>query len=379
MLAAALQVLGTHPNPYENAGPLTVRRIAPDGAVAVTATRLDTQLLEDRPDATGGDDLLVLKRPATVQLLRLTPDGRLRTTWTAPGRAAGTGALARDARGRLALAWLTPGNGLRVATSPDGRTFSRAHAVGAKAIGAVADLAVAVGAGGDPVIAVSRFTATDVLTTTRTGAITGRQHLAHAHGLVATAQTAGGRLGLLIHDTGIEGEQGECVQDGQPRRVWATVAEPRTGRFRAPRRLESQRAYCPDGGAPSLLAGPREQLVVAFGAIPDGDATRTPRTDVAWASDGRPFGPAFTVWPGLGLADAALDPRDGSVVAALTYPDSYHGHGVTVSERAPDGATTASHELSPAGALGALATGAGGRVLAITSADGGSSLSTATP
>lgn len=356
----ALVVSGTRPNPYDSGDVITVRRYSATADPAAVATLGKAQLLDER--ASTKDDLLLVRLNAVglvslgrLQLVKLSADGRLRTVWSAPGLSSATATLARDGRGRVAVAWLTgpAGNAgqpiVRLATSRDGRTFSNARTVrqrGGKPLGAGA-LALALDRHGAPVLSIVRSGrpgATTVARISARGTVLSSQRFSTVSGTPSMAQTASGRIALLVHDTGIEGEIGECVGDGSPRRVWAAVAEPGSTRFGAPASLNTQRAYCGDGGAPELLTAPGNAFVVAFGAIPDG--TAVPEVRVATAAPGAGFADAPVVWPGHGLAGAAIGPRDGSLVVALD------GNPLLSARQGADGALAAPAVLASGTALG---------------------------
>lgn len=371
---------------------LTAQRVSGTGRlIGVPARLAGALLIRDRPRPDGGDDLLVSLpggREAIgagrLALLRAGADGRLRTLWRSPHTIANPRAdVARNGAGRFVIAW-PQRNGVKlhinVVTSADGRHFTAPRALRSARRGLPLELTsfesigVAVGPGGAPIVAVAQSAAggsTVVLQARRDDVVTRRQTFAGATGLLTTEQTPGGRIGLVIHNTGIEGEWGECVGDGRPRKVYATSAEPRSGRFHGLQQLNEQQAFCPDGGAPRIFAGAHDQLVLAFGAIADGQRSSDVR--VAWSSPGHGFGLASTIWPGVQLAGIAADPRAGTLVAALQGPDPQlfgPGQGVSIAARAPDGAMMAPQQLDTTGRLGTLAVGPDGRTVVTVQARG---------
>jgi hypothetical protein len=374
------------PTSFSGIDTLTVQRVDAEGRGAGAAGTISGLLLRDRPRPDGGDDLLIEQPtadragPARLVLARASADGHLRTLWRSQHPIADLDAdVARDAAGRLSIAWHESTRTtvrVKIATSAGGSRFTAPRTL-RDARGAALtftdalytqDMAVAVGHDGDPVVALAQYAKgnrTLVLRARRDGTVTGRQLFAGAGGLVISQQTPGGRIGLLIHDTGIEGEWGECVGDGQARKVFATTAEPNGRAFHQLRPLDQQSAYCPDGGAPVLVAGAGDQLVVAFGAIDD--ARQPADVRVAWSSPGAGFGPPATVWPGAQLTGLVADPRDGTLIAALEDPDRHlfgPGQGVSLTTRAPDGALAAPQRLSATGFLTGFGVGADGRVVA---------------
>jgi hypothetical protein len=292
---SVLLVRGATTGPYTSPNDaLTVQRVT--GRVAsTTATRAGAALAAFRAAADSSADLLAYSTPGALDRGRLTylhlaPDGRLSRRWTSPAGAGSEADLARDAHGRVVVVW-SQGGRVRLVRSADGRTFSAPRTVhaGGRIVASVGWVAAAIDRAGRPVLVathVGRTPATDVLTLDRFGRALRRDALA-GQGIPQTAQTASGRIGIVVHDTGIEGEEGECVADGERRRVWATALEPHGSRPHRLAELSSQRAYCPDGGAPDLLVGRLDQLLVAFGSIPDPQPT--PRVAIAWSAPGRPF------------------------------------------------------------------------------------------
>jgi hypothetical protein len=384
--SAALPSVGRTPT-------LTVQRMSAAGAFGRVSTLRRTVLVRDRPRADGGDDLLVWRLGARgptdlsggrLALVRATATGALRTLWTAPATTDARADVARDAHGRYALAYPGHGDGkgrqsVMVVTSADGRRFTRPRALSregrAVRFALTTDVGVAVGPRGAPIAIVSQFARagradglpgrTTALRARANGTVVARWALGRADGLIATEQAADGRVAVLVHDTGITTEHGECTSDGQGRHVSATASTPGARDFPPLRDLESQTSYCPDGGAPRLLALRGDAFSVVFGAI---DAA-APRGDVRVASttaDPRAgFAAATTVWPGLQLAGATVDRRDGTLVAALQAPDRYgQGRGVSIAARTADGTLSPAHELTATGALTVLAAGRDGRVLA---------------
>ena len=390
-----LRGIGPH-NPYAGAADtlVTIQRVAGDGALGKLQTLPGEKLLRERPTAGGGADLLLfapVDRPGTygygtLRLARVSAAGRVTTLWrSGKGATTDTADLGRDAHGRLALAWFVDRN-VRVVTSRDGTRFSAAHTLrerGAKRavdVRSILALAVALRPGGDPVVALTEYDVklpaggrTRVLTASAAGTVTRTQRFDGVIGLPQLVATPGGRLGLVVHDTGIEGDFGECVADGHPRRISATTAEPGSGRFRPMTTLNEQTTYCEDGGAPVLMAGLRDQLIVAFGAVPSTARTGTPPSisptvEVAWSSAGQAFGAPVATWPGYHLRAAAIDPRDGGVVAGLAAPFQDFGRGVYVGRRPPAGPPSAPEALSPTDALGPLTVAPDGRTLLLTTA-----------
>jgi hypothetical protein len=341
---------------------VTLQRVA-GAATATVAVLPKARVLAVRSRPAGGADLLVVTgltgtggatATGTLKLLRAGASVGATAPQTLWRSAAGQRPLAdfgRVGAGRIALAWQTAGGTFRLVTGgDDGAHMSAARTVraGGRELRGTPATSVAVGVrtGGAPVIAWTEHGragrgSTQVATTTRTGAVTSRQAFRRAEGLVRIEESTGGRLGLLVHDTGRAGDRsGTCATDGAPRRLWATSSEPHGSRFQTISLLAQQRAVCPSGGEPALLAGHAGQLIAVWGAIADG--RKRPRVDAAWSS---PLRGGFdrsgrTLWPGAFLSAAAVDPRTGTLFAALatsTAGFAGTGNGIVIAQRAFDG------------------------------------------
>jgi hypothetical protein len=341
---------------------VTLQRV--EGAAAATVAVLPkARVLAVRPRPAGGADLLVVTgltgtggatATGTLKLLRAGAVAGAATPQTLWRSVAGQRPLADFGRvdaGRLALAWQTARGTFGLVTSgDDGAHMGAARTVhaGGRELRSMPATSVAVGVrtGGAPMIAWTEHGragrgSTQVVQTTPAGTVTGRQAFPRAEGLVRIEQSTGGRLGLLVHDTGRAGDRfGTCKADGAPRRLWATSSEPHGSRFQTISLLAQQRAACPSGGEPALLVGRAGQLIAVWGAIADG--RKAPRVDAAWSSPLRGgFGRSRrTLWPGAFLSAAAVNPRTGTLFAALATPTAGFastGNGITIAQRAFDG------------------------------------------
>ena len=125
-----------------------------------------------------------------------------------------------------------------------------------------------------------------------------------ASGLVEVAVTSGGRVGVRVEDTGIEGDGGECVADRGGRHIRVAVRERGAVRFGATQTIESPRFGCGSGGA-LLRALPGNALAVLY----QGGSYDFPPllARAATAADGAPFGAPSTL---------ATDARADSAVVA---------------------------------------------------------------
>jgi hypothetical protein len=369
-----LVAAGPRSGPRQRPGTLFIQTLKADGDVDTATARSQVLVVAQRPTPSGGLDLLVLESPAraktmtgTLALLHVTSALNAKRVWSAEG-ATGLADFGRGTLGGYAIAWHDR-QGLHVVTSRDGRSFAAPRLIaGAAPKGRfgpplVTDLGVGVGPGGSAVVALTTNASPgriSLLSVSRQGRITRRQETKGVEGLVQVEQTRGGRLGVLVHDTGVSGDAGECVSDRSPRRVWATTAEAGSARFRPLRKLNEQGAYCQDGGAPLLVAGPRETLSAVWGAQPSGEAA-APSVHVAQAAAGSGFGAGAEVWPGYTFGTAAATDPAGGLDVVLRHPDAEGARGVLVARRAPGGAAEAPQELSAGGAGGTLAVDAAGK------------------
>jgi hypothetical protein len=367
---STLLAFGQRSGPGQGPGSLFLQRLRPNGDVETATTLGQVMVVAQRPAPTGGVDLLVLEGSSrarnttgTLALLRLSTALKPRRLWAAE-RATSLADFGRSALGGYAIAWYDRA-GLHVVTSPDGRAFTQPRVL-PKAVPQgrfgplVTDLGVGVDRAGAAVVALTLNASpgrAELLTVSRAGRVVRRQEARGVEGLVQVEQTRGGRVGVLVHDTGVAGEAGECVGDGSPRRVWATAAEAAGGGFRPLRKLNEQSAYCGDGGAPLLVAGPGEALTAVWGALRDA----TPETHVAQARKGAGFPAGALAWPGYAFGRAAAADPAGGVLVALQHPGVQLPRGVLVARRAPGGAAEAPQELSADATPGTLVVDAAGK------------------
>jgi hypothetical protein len=257
---------------------------------------------------------------------------------------------------------------LRLATSANGHRFAPTRPLNGvlpswlatEDIGYVSSLGIALGAGGSPVVALTAWHrprgALVVASLTRAGRVRERTVTRGVEGLVTVRATPTGRVGVLVYDTGIEGEGGECVGDGDPRRVWAAVREPATTAFGPARRLDSLPFVCAAAGA-QLVEGPGGRLAILWGTAEDfpgpGGVTQGPTIRLAQAPPGAPFGAAATVLRDVALRSATFD-ASGAIAVAVTQPDDPSGGPssgpLLVRRIGPDGAVTDPVTLDAAGA-----------------------------
>jgi hypothetical protein len=250
------------------------------------------------------------------------PSGRVLDLW-ATSSSATEGALARGSDRTVAL-W-AEGAWLRTITRPDGGLPTRVRAVPLSLRGVV-DLGLTLDARGRLTAAVA--TGRDglvVAALTRRGAVVRRQRYRAATGLVHMAVTAGGRVGVLIEDTGIEGEGGECVADRGGRHIRAITRAPRAERFGALQLVESPPFGCGSGGA-LLRALPADGLVAIFQG---GSYDHPPLlVRITRAPSGRRFGRPATLATDA-RADTAVVTQRGELVVGLlrrtTQPEVYSG------------------------------------------------------
>jgi hypothetical protein len=303
-------------------GALVTQTIGSDATQAVIAlpagtrtTFAHTTILDTVNRRDGGVDLLVA-RGATgrsrrqLTLRRVMPSGRILDLWSHDSSAT-VGALARGGDRTLAI-W-RDGSKLVTIARPDGGlpTHARSVPLGARA---VVDLALAIdGRGRISVAAMQARGGLVVAALTRRGAVLRRQSYRAASGLVSIAVTPGGRAGVLIEDTGIEGEVGECGSDGRGRHIRAVVRERLAARFGTLRTIESPPFGCGSGGA--LLRATCDESLTA---IYQGGSYDHPPLLVrqAAARRGHGFGAPFTLLPDA-RADTAVVTNAGELVVGL--------------------------------------------------------------
>jgi hypothetical protein len=224
----------------------------------------------------GGTDLLVrdVRNRSTydqVSLLRVGPDGAVRRVWQT-ANADGPAAVAR-AGSRIAIAWVSGVTGrhyrpvLRLATAMEPGAPIRTYRLTgvlppwARRFGPtwLADLDVAMNPDGRVTLALtatSRRRQQLVLASTDdAGHVLQRQVTNEVEGLVELQAAPDGRTAALVEDTGIEGEVGECVQDGNPRVIRLAIREPASPRFGSTRIVDRPVFNCGAASA-RLVAGP---------------------------------------------------------------------------------------------------------------------------
>jgi hypothetical protein len=346
-------------------GAVVTERAGVQEVVTVPAGRrttyTDTVLLDAARRSDGGADLLVRRgadptRAGDLMLRRVLPSGRVLDLWSVRSLAT-RGAVAR--RGdRTYVAWQR-GSALRLVARRDGGLPTRPRTA-RLGLSGFASLDLAVDPAGRLVAAATSPQAGLVLASlTSSGRVVRRQVVRGASGLVEVAVTARGRVGVLVEDTGIEGDFGECVADGGGRHVRAVVRGRGAARFGSLQTIESPRFGCGSSGA-LLRATPGDSLTVLYqGGSYDHPPLLVRR---ATAAPGRRFGAPETLASDA-RADSALVTRAGDLVAALLRraesPEVYAG---ALSLLAPD----REDQVAPRGASAPLVglDGGGAPVLA---------------
>lgn len=277
-------------------------------------TFADTAVLDSVARRDGGVDLLVRRGAdplarADITLRRIMPTGKIYDLWSVRTRAT-QGALARG-NARTFVAW-PEGSVLKLISRPDGGIPTRPRDARLGLRGA-ADVDLAVDARGQLVAAVvsGRDTVVASLRSNRT--LLHRQIRRDVSGLLDLAVTNAGRVGLLVEDTGIEGEGGECVADGGGRHIRVLVRERSAALFGPARTIESPPFGCGSTGA-LLRALTADRLVAVY----QGGSYDHPPLLVRAATapaDG-PFAAPATVATDA-RADAAVVTHDGRLVTAL--------------------------------------------------------------
>lgn len=302
---------------FSNAGHGVVVTQVPEGAgtqilvkfpAGTRQTFTNTTLLDSAQRKDGGVDLLV-RHGSDITLRRIRTNGKAFDLWSVatPGRAA----IARGSD-RTVVAWRV-GATLRIVTRPDRGIPSKEH-VARLGLPAVTDLAIALDRANRLVAAVSTaHSGLVVASLTTGGTILQRQVFSKASGLVSTAVTSGGRVGVLVEHTGVTGAGASCVSDHSGRRISVAVREPSATRFRAIQTVDTPPAGCGSTGA-LLRAGPKDILVLVY----QGGSFDLPplQARVSTATRGHRFVPGQTLATDA-RADTAVVSSGGKVVAAL--------------------------------------------------------------
>ena len=145
--------------------------------------------------------------------------------------------------------------------------------------------------------------------TTR-GRVHTRQVSNDVDGLVHLETTPRGRVAIVVDDTGIEGERGECVGDPAGRRLFASTRARTSARFHAVQRLDAHPLECGSGGAKLETIGER---VAVLWTRPGGART----IQSALAESGHAFAAAPTALGSGAILQAATGWR-GQLVFAST-------------------------------------------------------------
>ncbi|MEJ7798493.1 MAG: hypothetical protein WKF42_08345 [Solirubrobacteraceae bacterium] len=284
--------------------PAGTRRSFPNTTVLDSVNRRD-----------GGVDMLLRRGAdrlmrAQLTLRRVMPSGRIYDLWSHDS-AATVGALARG-RDRTVTVWAERG-GLRIITRPDGGLPTRRRDVPLGQPGTIS-LGLALDARGR--LSMAATTPRDglvVAALTRRGGVLRRQVYRRASGLVEMVATPAGRVGVLVEDTGIEGDGGECVADGRGRHIRAVVRERLAKRFGSLQTIESPRFGCGSGGA--LLRATRQEGLTAI--YQGGSYDRPPLlARMAVARRGHRFSAPHTLLSDA-RADTAVVTRDSELVIGL--------------------------------------------------------------
>jgi hypothetical protein len=272
-------------------------------------TFTNTTLLDSAQRKDGGVDLLV-RRGSDLTLRRLKANGKAYDLWsvkTTSGRAA----LARGAN-RTVVAW-REGTTLRLVTRPDNGIPSKPR-IAHLALPSVADLALAVDVSNRLVAAVSTKQSGLILASlTARGTVLQRQVFKKVSGLLSAVVSTHGRVGVLIEDTGIVGDGGECVADSGGRHVRVAMRERKAKRFRDVQTIESPPFGCGSTGA-ILRAGPKDIFALLF----QGGSVDLPPllARVSISTSGHRFTEAQTLAENA-RSDTAVVSSNGKVIAAL--------------------------------------------------------------
>lgn len=322
---------------YEGFGPLTIDSIhsGPDRERTRT-TLADAELADSARDPAGHLDLLVARKPRrassqpALALYRALQDDKVRRVWSGgPGRIAAV--ARRDSA--VAVAWIEQTgtrSQIKLVMSRDGSHFTHARTITGVLprfprigpVSSVNDLDLTLDAHHRPVLGVTisrRVKPVLVLAAlTARGRVRTRQISNDVDGLVHLETTPRGRVAVVVDDTGIEGERGECVSDPTGRRLFASTRARTSARFHTVQRLDAHPLECGSGGAQLATIGER---VAVLWTRPGGART----IQGVQAEPGRSFAAPTALASGA-ILQAATGWR-GQLVFASTIPsaDVYAG------------------------------------------------------
>jgi hypothetical protein len=181
----------------------------------------------------------------------------------------------------------------------------------------LADLDVAVDANGRVTLALTAWSRPRqqlvLATTDEAGHVLERQVTNRVEGLVELQSTPDGRTAAMVEDTGIEGEVGECVEDGFPRVIRLAVREPTAHRFGRTRVMDRLAVNC-DASDARLVTGPDGGLALLWGVAPHWDRPTRTFVRLALAGPGQPSLRRAGRWRRVRFEAALLDATGGLFV-----------------------------------------------------------------
>jgi hypothetical protein len=356
-------VTGGVRNPYQAPADLTVE-VVRDGAIVRRTVLRKAWLADSAPTGGGGVDLLIWQgpdprmRPSRLSLQQVTADGRVHRRWSTTV-ATELAALGRNAAGRVAIAWPGGDGALRLARGRDGGRFRRAVRITGVLPSWLRrddpayldDIDVGVGPDGRTVVAATAWhrprPALVLATVSAAGRALTRQVADGVVGLVDVQPTAHGRLGVLVEDTGIEGEYGECVSDRDGRTIWGAVREAGASRFGPVSQLGHAPLQCTQRGA-ELAAAPDDSLTIVFDRAVELPNQGVPAVLISTAPSGSGFPvpvEAFSgrVWTGVQIPEPGA--VDVTLADAGKDPTQNYGTGMRAGHRA----ATDAEDVTPLG------------------------------
>jgi hypothetical protein len=313
---------------YNGPGDLTVDLVRPGQPHRRWIER--RKLLVDVATTEGETDLLARGPYDRLSLLRVGPDGAVRHVWQS-ANADGPAAVARVGS-KIAIAWVSGVNGVRrqravlwlaAAAEPDAPI--RTHRVAGVLPSWLrrldptwlADLDVAVDANGRVTLALTAWSRPRqqlvLATTDEAGHVLQRQVTNRVEGLVELQSAPDGRTAAMVEDTGIEGEVGECVEDGFPRVIRLAVREPTAHRFGRTRVMDRLAVNC-DASDARLVTGPHGGLALLWGVAPHWDRPTRTFVRLALAGPGQPSLRRAGRWRRVRFEAALLDAAGGLFV-----------------------------------------------------------------
>lgn len=267
-----------------------------------------------------GVDLSV--RPGRLTLLRVRPDARITRLWSRAGT--GDAALAVGPGGSIDIVRVASDARVHLTTGSV-RRLTAERRLGLRVRGPYVTDVDMTRRGRDLVFAATTPSRTETAAITRSAKVLSSQRL--LGGGRVELVTAADRVAAVVFDSGIEGEFGECVGDGDGGGVHlrAALLEPGTRRFSALQQLDATRSIC-EGRGRRVITAPDGTIAVLH-HYQEFDEAPQP-TAVSVSRPGRPFRQTTGLPVQQAVAAAVLDARGALHVAMFTADAPATGGGV---------------------------------------------------